>query len=101
MDTSAWLSLLRKAELDPGALMFDCHGDLASVLTANMAAHHESCVHGLRTVVICGGGGVVGELVEGVCSVLGASEVVRASEDDMEVLCTPEGQLWHAGLRKE
>ena len=100
-DTSAWLGLLQKGELDPSSLIRNSQNELASLLQSNMSTRHGACVRGLKTLVLCGGIGVVSVLVGGVCEVLGASGVVRASEEDMEILCTSEGQLWHGGLKKE
>jgi len=100
-DTSAWLGLLQKGELDPSSLIHDSQNELASLLQSNMSTRHEACVRGLKTLVLCGGMGVISALVGGVCEVLGAGDVVGASKEDMEILCTSEGQLWHGGLKKE
>lgn len=101
MDASAWLSLLQKAELDPNSLISDSHDELASLLESNMSSNREACMSGLKSLVLCGGSGVVGTVVGKVCSVLSSREVVRASQEDMDILCTPEGQLWHGGMKKE
>lgn len=101
LNGSAWLGLLRISGLDPAALLSSSSRELASILSSNMAARREACVRALQTLVVCGCESVVSVLVEGVCEVLREKEVVKASQQDMEVMCTPQGEIWHDGFRKE
>ena len=101
LNASAWLGLLKMSRIDPSSLLSSSSHELASTLTSNMATRHGACVCALKTLVVCGCESVVCVLVEGVCDLLEEKAVVRATQEDMEVMCTAQGELWHAGFRKE
>lgn len=44
---------------------------------------------------------MVGGVVEEVCRVLGAPEVIAVTTEDVEIFSTPSTQLWHPQLWKE
>ncbi len=55
----------------------------------------------LFTLLRLGAGSVLPWVVEEACQVLGRAEVLETTEEQMEIMCTPSGQLWHKGMLQE
>lgn len=95
-----WMAVLKKLSLPPSSLS-SSSPQLLSILLSNMAAKPETCLRSLRSLLALQADAIVPALIEEVCRVLGDPGVVGASPEDMEVMRTPEGQLWHPAMRKE
>ena len=100
VEPDAWGALLKHLDLQSSFLASSSE-QLVSVLVSNMASKPRACVSALRSLLALQPGGVVPVLVGEVCQLLEEQKVLVVSEEDMEVMHTPEGQLWHAGMRKE
>jgi hypothetical protein len=48
-----------------------------------------------------GADGLLPNMVKRVCSLLSSPEVVGVTSEQLEIMYTPEGQLWHRGMTKE
>ncbi len=99
-DAGVWLAMLRKLSFPPSSLTSSSQ-KLFSLLLSNMASKPEACLLSLRSLLAIQDDAIVPVLVEEACRLLGDAQVVGVTCEDMEVMGTPEGQLWHAALRKE
>ena len=101
IEPDAWLKLLRKMELKPHPLVVELTNQTLSLVMDAMATRSDQSRACLRTLLRVSEDSVVGCVVDEVCRVLGAREVVSVTTDDMEIMLTPPTQLWHNQLWKE
>ena len=94
------MAMLKKLALPPSSLAGSSH-QLVSLLLSNMADKSEVCLRSLRSLLDLQADAVVPVLVGEACQLLGDPQVVRVTQDDMEILATPDGQLWHLAMKKE
>ena len=98
---AAWELLLKKLELQPSSLVASSSAELVTLLTSNMATKPAACLHALRSLLTQQGDAVSALVVEELCKQLSDHRVLEATDQDMEILHTPEGEIWHAGMKKE
>ena len=55
----------------------------------------------MATLLRYGADDLLPNMVKRVCSLLSSPEVGGATSEQLEIMCTPEGQLWHRGMTKE
>ena len=94
------MSILKRLDISHSSLSSSCPQLLTTLLT-NMPSTPHTCTLAFKTLLTVQSGGVVPLLVQEVCQLLGDPQVLGVTEEDMEVLRTHEGELWHAGMRKE
>ncbi len=95
------MSILRKLGLDPAPFLSSFSNNLTSLIISNMVSRPQASLFALRTLLTFGPEAVTSVLVEEVCQVLGNPRVVGVSDEEMEILRTPRGELWHSGMKKE
>ena len=100
IDSRVWTTMLKRLDLQMPVLASSCQQLLSTVLT-NMDSKSQACTLAFRSLLTVQAEGVVPLLVLEVCQVLGDQQVLGVTEQEMEVLRTSEGELWHAGMRKE
>ena len=101
VDPSAWLSFLRKLELKPHPLVAETTNQMLTVILEGMGTQPDQSRGSLQTLLHVGEECVVESVVEEVCRVMGAPEVVSVTTEDMEILLTPPTHLWHPQLWHE
>lgn len=94
------MAVLQKLSFNPSSLTSSSQ-ELFSLLLSNMAANPEACLRSLRSLLALQADAIVPVLVGEMCRVLGDPQVLGATPEDMEVMGTPDGQLWHPGMSKE
>ena len=101
MEPRAWLNLLKKMEVKPHPLIKGSIGRILSLVLDGMATKPDQSCASVRTVLQVSEGSMVESVVEEVCRVVHALEVISVTTDDMEIMLTPPTQLWHSQLWKE
>lgn len=101
VNPGAWFSVLRCFNLQPSSFISSSSHQLVSTLLSNMASNSRACVLALRSLLSVQASAVVPVLVLEVCKLLGGQQVLEATDNEMGILHTPEGELWHEGMRKE
>ena len=66
-----------------------------------MVVQPQACRLALSTLLTFVAAPIAAVLVEEVCKLLRRQELLDATEEHLEILHTPQGLLWHSGLRKE
>lgn len=98
---AAWRILLKKLQLQPSSLFASSSAELVTLLTSNMATKPNACLHALRSLLTQQGVAVSALLVAELCKQLSDQRVLGATDQDMEILRTPEGEIWHTGMKEE
>ena len=98
---TAWVDLLKRLNLDPRALISNQADVILKSLTDMMSTKKETCYRSLATLLTFGPDFLVPKIVDDVCVLLGNRELMEVTEEQMEILTTPPGELWHSGMRKE
>ena len=88
-------------ELKPHPLVGESTNQILSLVLEGMGTRADQSRASLRTLLRVSEESVVGGVVEEVCRVMGAREVVSVTTEDMEIMLTPPTQLWHNQLWKE
>ena len=101
VEPNSWMEILKRLKLDPSSFLSSSSRELTSILISNMADKTQACLLALHTLLVFGERAVTPVLMDEVCNVLGNQEVVTASTDGMEIMNTPQGQLWHKGMKTE
>ena len=101
VEPDAWVKLLRRMELKPHPLVVELTNQILSLVLDGMATRPDQSRASLRTLLRVSEDSVVGGVVDEVCRVLSAPEVVSVATDDIEIMLTPPTQLWHNQLWKE
>ena len=66
-----------------------------------MASQQETCRNALASLAGLGMESFLPEVVGQACALLGQWGVLDVTEDQLEVMHTPPGQLWHRGMMHE
>ena len=98
---SAWLNILKKLDLSPSTFISQTADDLLSLIENNISTRRESCLAATATLLRYGADDLLPNMVKRVCSLLSSAEVVGVTSEQLEIMYTPEGQLWHRGMTKE
>ena len=101
VEPDAWVKLLRRMELKPHPLVMESTNQILSLVLDGMATRPDQSRASLRTLLRVSEDSVVGGVVDEVCRVLSAPEVISVATDDIEIMLTPPTQLWHNQLWKE
>ena len=101
IDPHAWLHLLHKLELEPHLLIAEATDKILAVIFEGVATQPDQSRSSIRTLLSVGKEGIVEGVVSEVCRVLGASEVISVTTEEMEIFSTPPTKLWHPQLWKE
>ena len=88
-------------ELKPHPLISGSTNRVLSLVLDAMATRPDQSRASLKTLLCVCEESVVEGVVKEVCRVVGASEVISVTTDDMEIMLTPPTQLWHSQLWKE
>ena len=95
------MNLLKKLDLSPSTFISQRADDLLSLIENNLSIRRESCLAAMETLLCYGADNVLPNMVKRVCSLLSSPEVVGVTSEQLEIMYTPEGQLWHRGMTKE
>lgn len=101
VNASGWMAILKQLQLDPSSFLSSCSHQLLSLLLSNMASDPQACLLALRSLLALQEDVMMAALAAEVCRLLGEEQVVGATSDDMEIMRTPEGELWHVAMRKQ
>ena len=101
MSPEAWKAVLKRFQFQPASFIADSAEDLVPIITSNMASRPQACTRALRFLLSQQGGVVAPLLVAGLSKQLQAPRALRATEQDLQIMATTDGQLWHTALRKE
>ena len=74
--------------------------DLIAILMSNTRTHSHVCHSAVSTLLKVGQREVGGVITERIISVLGNDEVLRTTEEDLEIVATPPDMLWSPQLRQ-
>ena len=55
----------------------------------------------MSTLLTLGAESLIPRVVEKACTLLGSPGVLEVTEDQMMIMLTPPGQLWHKGMLQE
>lgn len=97
----AWGSILQKLSFPPHSLISQCANELLTTILGRVQSQPQSCHKALSSLVSFGAGLFLPEVVEQVCALLGQQEVLEVTGEQLEVMRTPPGQLWHKGMMHE
>ena len=98
---SAWLNILKKLDLSPSTFISQRAADFLSLIESHLSTRHETCLAAMATLLCYGADDLLPNMVKRVCSLLSSPEVVGVTSEQLEIMYTPEGQLWHRGMTKE
>lgn len=101
IDPYGWLHLLHKLELKPHLLIAEATDKILAVILEGVATQPDQSRSSIQTLLSVGKDCIVEGVVSEVCRVLGASEVISVTTEDMEIFWTPSTKLWHPQLWKE
>ena len=87
--------------LDPTDLLSQHTSDLLRAIYGGITKQRDASRSALLTLLKYGAGLIVPKIVDNLCELLGNTEVLGVTEEMMEIMYTPQGQLWHQGLLKE
>lgn len=93
--------LLQKLELDPRTLISELADEILKTLRDKMSNRKETCHRALATLLTFGPDLMVPRVVDDMCLLLGNREVMEVTEEQIEILHTPPGELWHQGMTRE
>lgn len=97
----SWQKVVSKLNLAPDDLISRYSSQLLRTILEGLPQQSEASRNALCTLVTLGAGLIVPNIVEHLCELLGNAEVRGATEEMLEIMYTPPGQLWHQGLLKE
>ena len=101
VDPNAWLRFLRTLELKPHPLVAESTDQIRDVILEGVATRPDQSRSSLQTLMCVSEECVVESVVDEVCRVMGAPEVISVTTEDMEILLTPPTRLWHPQLWQE
>jgi len=97
----AWGSILQKLSFPPHSLISQCANELLTTILGRVQSQPQACRNALSSLVSFGAGLFLPKVVEQVCALLGQQEVLEVTGEQLEVMRTPPGQLWHKGMVHE
>ncbi len=92
---SSWQKVISKLNLVPGDLISQSSSHLLRTLLEGMTKQREACGNALGTLLTLGAKLIVPKIVDDLCELLGNTEVQGVTEEMVEIMYTPQGQLWH------
>ena len=98
---SAWLNILQKLDLSPSAFISQRADDLLSLIESNLSTRRDTCLAAMTTLLHYGADDLLPNMVKRVCTLLSSPDVTGVTSEQLEIMYTPEGQLWHIGMTKE
>lgn len=97
----SWTKVISKLNLDPNELISGHSSQLLRTVLEGMTEQREACCNALGTLLKLGPELIAPKIVDGLCELLDNPDVRGGTEDMLEIMYTPQGQLWHQGLLKE
>ena len=98
---SAWLSILKRLQLSPSMFISQRVDSILSIIERDIATRREACLSATATLLHHGAEDILRNMVEMICSMLCSQDVLGVTSEQLEIMYTPEGLLWHQGMSKE
>ena len=96
-----WQKVISRLKLDPSDLLSQHTSDLLHAIHEGMTEQKDASRSALLTLLKYEAAIIVPKIVDNLCELLGNTDLLGVTEEMMEIMYTPQGQLWHQGLLKE
>ena len=97
----AWVKFLKKLNFDPKSFIAKEMESLLTVVLKGVSTDSDAAKRSFETLCGLGRNELATLLVGCTRKILTNKSVVECSQDDLEILLTPEDQLWHRELYQQ